>query len=203
MPYQTAESLQPLLDRLLEGGPAARMALLDHSQERLRRLTHRMLRKYPGVARWEDTNDVFQNVLIRLDKALQEVTPPSPAGFLSLAATHLRWELIDLSRRYNGPSGLNVHYASPPIDQEGVRTAPDQTVEDCDPFGLSVWNEFHSHIESMPVEQRKLFDVLFYQGLPQVEAATVLAVPLRTLRRRWQEARVRLMEDLGDDFPEI
>jgi RNA polymerase sigma-70 factor (ECF subfamily) len=39
--------------------------------------------------------------------------------------------------------------------------------------------------------------LLFYEGLTQEEAATVLGVSLRTLKRRWQSARCRLHDALN------
>jgi len=199
----SAESLQPLLDLLKEGAPAARQALLAHSQERLRLLTRRMLRKFPGVRRWENTSDVFQNLLVRLDRALQEVSPPTPGDFLALASAHIRWELIDLSRRHNGPHGLNAHHATPPLGDEGLPMPVDPAGPNEDPFGLAVWHEFHTRIASLPEVVRRLFDVLYYQGVPQGEAAAMLDIPLTTLRRRWQEAKIKLMEQMGEGFPEF
>ena len=35
-----------------------------------------MLKGYPGVGRWEQTDDVLQNSLVRLDRALGSVAPP-------------------------------------------------------------------------------------------------------------------------------
>ena len=32
-----------------------------------------MLRRFPGVRAWEETSDVLQNVLLRLDRTLQAV----------------------------------------------------------------------------------------------------------------------------------
>jgi DNA-directed RNA polymerase specialized sigma24 family protein len=51
------------------------------------------------------------------------------------------------------------------------------------------------------VEEREAFDLLFYQGLTQAEAATVLEVSERTIKRRWQAARLRLVQTLGGKLP--
>ena len=45
-----------------------------------------MLRDFPGVARWEGTDDVLQNATLRLYRALKDVTPESPRSFFNLAA---------------------------------------------------------------------------------------------------------------------
>ncbi|MBL8798147.1 MAG: helix-turn-helix domain-containing protein, partial [Planctomycetia bacterium] len=45
------------------------------------------------------------------------------------------------------------------------------------------------------------FDLLFYQGLSQAEAAALLNVSERTVKRRWQSARLQLHDALGGEFP--
>ena len=82
------------------------------STERLTRIAAKMLKGYPGVARWEQGDDVAQNALIRLDRALRAVTPPTARDFFRLAAAQVRRELIDLARHYYGPRGLGAHHAT-------------------------------------------------------------------------------------------
>jgi len=51
-----------------------------------------------------------------------------------------------------------------------------------------VWSEFHEHVEKLPDDEREVMDLLWYQGLTQEEAAAVLKVSDRTVKRRWQSA---------------
>ena len=44
-------------------------------------------------------------------------------------------------------------------------------------------------------------DVLPAFRRTRAEIARLLGVSLRTLKRRWQDARLRLMDWLGDDLP--
>ena len=46
-----------------------------------------------------------------------------------------------------------------------------------------------------------MFDLLFYQGLSQAEAAAVLGVAEITIKRRWRAARMRLVQTLGGKLP--
>ena len=64
-----------------------------------------MLKGYPGVARWEQTDDVAQNALIRMDRALRAIPRRRLPDFSRLAAAQVRRELIDLARHYFGPRG--------------------------------------------------------------------------------------------------
>ena len=106
------EQLQVWIDRLQAGDPMARDQLLGHACERLRRLTRKMLKDFARVKRWELTDDVLQNALLRLWAALGQVTPHSARDFYTLAALQIRRELIDLTRQYYGPEGMGAHQAS-------------------------------------------------------------------------------------------
>jgi RNA polymerase sigma-70 factor (ECF subfamily) len=193
-------TLQHWLDRHRAGDPAARNELIRHSQERLRLLTRQMLRGYPALRKWEDTSDVFQNVLCRLDRALRDVPPPSPHDFLCLAAALIRRELIDLARHHFGPQGEGRH-RQPPGQPASDAAAPEPSDSSDDPGRLAVWGEVHGYIAALDGPERQLFELLYYQGLTQPQAAALLGVPARTLRRHWQEARLRLMEHFGQECP--
>jgi RNA polymerase sigma-70 factor (ECF subfamily) len=55
-----------------------------------------------------------------------------------------------------------------------------------------MWSEFHEAATSLPDDQRAVFDLLWYHGLSQPEAADLLGIPLRTLQRLWRTARLTL-----------
>jgi RNA polymerase sigma-70 factor (ECF subfamily) len=188
------------IDRLRAGDPAARNELIRHSRDRLRLLTRQMLRSFPGVRQWEETSDVLQNVLLRLDRALQAVTPPTPRDFLRLATAQIRRELIDLARHHGGPEGLGANLV-PPGRFESGNTPPDPEDSSADPSSLARWHDLHAQIAGLQDGDRELFDLLYYQGLKQAEAAAVLEIPLTTFKRRWRAARVRLMTRLDGELP--
>jgi RNA polymerase sigma factor (sigma-70 family) len=198
----TAE-MQIRLDRLRGGDGRALDELLTIARDRLARLARKMLKGYPGVARWEQTDDVSQNVLIRLDRALRAVVPATPRDFFRLAAAQIRRELIDLARHYYGARGVGAHHSSRAgrdgsTGSEAGPLSPDSTF---DPRRLAAWAEFHDAIGAMSEADRELFDLLWYQGLTQAEAASVLGVAERTVHSRWLAARVRLNDSLGGQFP--
>jgi RNA polymerase sigma factor (sigma-70 family) len=196
--------IQGWIDRLRSGDDSARAALLDCACDRLARLARKMLKGYPGVARWEQTDDVLQNALIRLDRALTAVAPPTARDFFRLAAAQIRRELIDLARRYSGPEGPVAHHSARRRagDTEGspgsVGEPSDATH---DPGRLAVWTEFHRRIEGLADADREVFDLLWYQGLTQAEAASVLGLSERQVNRRWIAARLELSEALGGQMP--
>jgi RNA polymerase sigma-70 factor (ECF subfamily) len=185
--------------RLHAGDPAARDALLSAAGERLRHLAHRMLQTYPGVHRWEQTDDVLQNALMRLYRTMKDVPPQTVSDFLRLAALNIRRELLDLAKHYYGPKGHGAHHDTLGPDQASPPEAA--CVNSLDPGHLTVWSEFHQQVEQLPDEERAVFDLLWYQGLAQAEAASVLGVTDRTIKRRWQSARLKLHEALQGEVP--
>lgn len=180
---------QLCIDRMLAGDETYRHVLIGHAYERLRLLARKLLGGYPGIRRWEQTDDVLQNASTRLWKSLKDVAPKDVREFFALAATQIRRELIDLSRHYYGPQGIGANYATD--DHTGREPSPGNEKPDPtdDPATLTEWTELHERVRELPEEQRETFDLLYYHGLSQPEAAEVLGISLRTLKRRWRDTR--------------
>jgi RNA polymerase sigma-70 factor (ECF subfamily) len=95
-----------------------------------------------------------------------------------------------LARHYTGPEGLAKNV---------VRTTSngfDPSNSTFNPVSLSVWTEFHEAVENLPEIERKIFDLLWYQEHTQAEAAKILGISERQLRRNWQSARLMLQDRL-------
>jgi len=198
--------IQACLDRIRGGDEAARGELLGYACERLRNLARKMLRGYPKVHRWEQTDDVLQNAAIRLHRTLQQIPVQTSLDFFRLAALNIRRELLDLARHYYGPQGQGAHHAtwgsgdsSTTRSDSGLAAPPDSSD---DPARLAAWGEFHRQIGALPDEEREVFDLIWYQGLSQAEAAELLNVSERTIKRRWQAARLKLYEAFEGEVPE-
>jgi RNA polymerase sigma factor (sigma-70 family) len=184
--------VQQWLPQAIAGDAAATDALLRHFSARLTALTRRMLGSFERVKRWADTDDVLQNALVRLLGALREVRPATPRDFLALATLQIRRELLDLARHYYGPHGIGTHHDSNARRDSQERGIAEPADNSHDPGALAQWTELHRQIDALPAEEREVVGLLFYQGLSQAEAATVLDMPLRTLQRRWHDALVKL-----------
>lgn len=195
MPKASDTEIQGLIDLVNSGDTNARERLLEHAGQRLLKLTRAMLSGYPSLRRWEATDDVFVNAMMRLHRALETVQPSSVRHFFNLAGTQIRRELLDLKKHYYGPEGLgkNHHTDHQASDEAGGslnRTASE-------PEDISEWGDFHEQVENLPEELREVFNLLYYDGITQQEAVDVLGVSLSTVKRRWQEARVQLHDRLG------
>jgi len=185
--------LNDKLERLRNGSQEAREQLIEHACERLRILTQRMLKKFPGVQRWSQTDDVLQAALLRLHRALATVQPNSAAEFYGLAATQVRRELLDLARHFSGPEGIGANHKTDTGSIVGGKGE-----QDAEPSNVEGWSRFHNAVEALPNEQRQVVDLVWYEGLSQPEAAEVISISLATLKRRWAAAKMTLCEVLED-----
>lgn len=205
-PSALSQLIQAWIDRLRAGDETARKQMVNCACERLEQLTHKMLRGFPRVQRWEQTSDVTQNAALRLYRALEEVQPTNVQEFFRLAALNIRRELLDLAKHYYGPRGEGANHASV-ADQEDSDHRPANPLEPPDvndePSRLAAWTEFHRYIDALPDEEREMFDLLWYQGLSQAEAAQVLQISERTIKRRWRSARLKLHDALHGQMPDL
>lgn len=173
--------------------------LIEHACERLRLLAHRMIRRYPHVRRWEETDDVFVEATTRLHRSLADVLPESPRHFYNLAATHVRRVLIEMARKYFGPLGVGANHETD-SHAEGRPARHDPADSSGEPANIVEWTEFHEHVEALPDEEREVFSLTWYEGLSQGEIANVLGIAIRTVKRRWQSARCLLGKALQGEL---
>ena len=167
--------------------------LIQQSSSSLVRITRKMFHLFPMLRRWEQTDDIFQNAMIRLYRALQTYQVESPRHFLNLAAVQIRRELIDLVRKYKAESNFAANHHSDSLIFQNICDISKQAEALVD---LEKWSEFHLLVESLPEEEKDVVDLLWYQELTQEDAAKLLDISVRTVKRRWQSARIKLYEAL-------
>ena len=186
-----AAAVADCLARLEAGDLEARDRILELCATRLRTLASRMLDRFPSVRRWDDTDDVFQNAALRLHRALAELRPRSPREVMALAATQLHRELIDLARRYAGPTSHASHHATNRIRRQDGPDGPQFHVDQAaaPDAGLDRWSLFHEAIQALPDDRRELFQLVWYLGADQRTIAGLLGCSERTVKARWREAR--------------
>jgi RNA polymerase sigma factor (sigma-70 family) len=189
-----------LLERLRAGDPSARASLIVLAQGRFAALARAMLRRYPHVRRWEETDDLLQAAMMRLHRSLAEVRPEDVPHFDNLAATQIRRELIDLARSYQGPEGIGANHHTDGIDPGG-RLAGVAEVSG-QPESLEEWSAFHEAVDRLPDEERRVMDLLWYRGLTHAQAADALGVATKSIQRRWASARLMIRDALQSDHPQ-
>ncbi|MGP0063688.1 MAG: RNA polymerase sigma factor [Isosphaeraceae bacterium] len=192
------------VERLKGGDEAAFDELLIHFEARLISLTRKRLRTFPAVGRWEQTDDVFQAAAMRLRKALKDVTPTSTVEFFGLASLQVRRELLNMNAIYR--HRLAPSRARRERSEDGTSSGDeaDDPVEDREGTReIEAWTDFHEAAEALPAEIRDVFRLIWYGGLTQIEAAAVLCVSERTIRGRWQKARLAIHAALEGRLPGI
>ncbi len=203
-PTESTGQVQYWIDRMKAGDSSARDQLIGVACTRLMRLTRKIKGNYAAVGRWEQTDDVFQNAALRLCRALESVELNDARHFFRLAAVQIRRELIDLARHYHGPHGLGAHHVSQVGGAgESSRRVPAFERADVtgDPKRVAEWAEFHEQIETLPDQQREVFELIWYHGMSQGDAAELMQVSTRTVKRLWRDARLALQAALCGELP--
>lgn len=197
-------AMQRLVDQLQAGDLSAQDEICRRVGERLQRLASKMLKTYPGVNRWEQTDDVLQNSLLRLLKALKAVRPDNMRAFFGLATEQLRRQLLDLNRHYQGACGHGRHLVDMPVRggaETGLHEPADAATSPSQTAALERWQALHEAVANLPDEEREVFGLVFYQGWTQKQIAELLEVNERTIRRYWQSVCIRLNDMLQGELP--
>ena len=118
-----------------------------------------MLKGFARVRRWEQTDDVLQNSLLRLWGVLHQVTPDSVRHYFLLATLQIRRELIDLARSYHGPEGPGANHHTDGADPDGRLARVAQGGGG--PETLEAWAAFHEAVDRLPEDERREWQKLW------------------------------------------
>jgi RNA polymerase sigma-70 factor (ECF subfamily) len=186
-----------LVDRLRAGDDKAFDRLVGHTYQRLQLHTHRMLRTFGGVRRWDQTGDVLNTALYRLQKALPKVKLKSDRHFYHLAAMYIRRVLLDLARRYRGPHGWAANHHTDSSGGALARAADPAT----GPDNFLQWADFQRKAKQLPPDMREVFDLVWVHGMSRKEIAEILGVSVDTVKKRWLKVRLALDKLCNGDAP--
>jgi len=163
-----------------------------------------MVKGFPQVRRWDETDDVVQGAAIRLTRALDSVALVDSRHLFGLIAMQVRRELVDLARRYGGVESFAFHHETNAVDNGGQpRMRSDAAVDtaDTDPDSVASWSRFHEAAAALDEDERELFNLVWYLGLTQDQAASALGCSVRTVARRWDVLKRHLIARLGGQAP--
>jgi RNA polymerase sigma-70 factor (ECF subfamily) len=197
--------LQGQLERASTGDAEARRRLLELTRDRLTRHARRLLHgRYARLGPLAQTDDVVQQLYLKVLRNQERFWANARgepvrtlAEFFGHTSAWMRDVLCDLLRQACG-RGDNRPAALPldggPSDA-GPRHEPSSSTLDGEK--LRRWTEFHETVARLPDDLRAAFDLLWYQGLSQAEAAALLGVAVPTVKLRWMKARLRVQQALG------
>src|SRR3954463_5024589 len=167
-------------------------ALLASAVDRLHLICSTLLfRSYPRLTRPPlnlQADEMLSSVVERLLKAMRAVHPQTVRQFFALANQHMRWELNDLARRLD-KEARQVEL------RESLVGAPAES--NASQLSINAGRILEA-IESLPDEEREVFDLVRIQGMSQGEAAEVLAVSAKTVQRRLVRCLTMLTGKIGD-----
>ena len=193
----TTEVIQRFLDDLQDQTAAEPVIrdLLGRAVDRLRLLCGALLhRSYPRLTHPPlnlETDELVDGVVAGLITALQKVRPQTVRQFFALANQHMRWQLNDLARL------LDERPRMAAVSESGVVNPPDSS----DSILSQDARRMLLAIESLPEEDREVFELIRIQGLTYAEAAVIVGVSVKTVQRRLNHARLLLAEVLADLRP--
>jgi RNA polymerase sigma factor (sigma-70 family) len=188
-PHAATVELQGLIDRLRQGDAGARRELLERACQRLRLLAAKMLHgSFPAVRANHEVDSIVNETWLRLLPALEKAEPPTVADFFRLAAHKIRQVLLDMADRQRR--------GQPAVGLDSASQLPERSDHTYNPAQLALWTELHHKVAELPDEQRAVFEMHHYLGLPQAEIAVILALHPREVSRRWMAARDRLADYL-------
>jgi RNA polymerase sigma factor (sigma-70 family) len=192
----TTADVRDLIERLRHGDDSARRALLERVYHRLRRIAAAVFRKdFYRLRDRHDLDSVVDETWARLLKALEQTTPESAAEFYSLMFHKVRQVLLDMARRQTRDDARRQ--AGLLGEQEAGDDAPFEVSDSThDPSRLAFWTEFHREVESLPDNQRAVFDFHYFAEFPQAEIARLLDLHPKQVSRLWIAATMRLAQRL-------
>ena len=197
--------LQGQLERAVTGDAEARRRLLELTRDRLTHHARRFLHgRYARLEPLAQTDDVVQQLYVKIlqnedrfwvNADGQPVT--ALAEFFGHASAWMRDVLCDLLRQACGRDDNRPAMLA--LDGGSSDTAPrhEPATGTLDPEKLRRWAEFHEAVARLPDALRAAFDLLWYQGLSQAEAAALLGVAVPTVKLRWMKARLQVQQALG------
>lgn len=189
MSTDQSKLIQGLLVRWQQGDEPARAELIHCAYERLRRLAAVILNE--SFPRLKDapallqTTDVANDAALGVYRMLDEIRPATARDFFRLAAQRIRWLLLDQAKKV-AHARQHAQENLPPRDQPGEN---DSSV---------ALGALYRQIEELPEMEREVVDLIYFHGLTQVEAADLLGVAERSVRRYWTAARVKLYQGLKE-----
>jgi RNA polymerase sigma factor (sigma-70 family) len=188
--------LQALLDHLRAGDKAARRQFLELACGRLRRLAAKILYgSFPNLQGRHDVDSVVHETWLRLIQALDKADPPTVEDFFRLAAHKIRQVLLDMADRKRRIDQRESLLGTGSLRSSGAVQSPDENTYDAGK--LALWTEFHNRVAHLAADERTVFEMHYYLGLPQAEIARLLKLHPRKVSYLWIAATESLADVLS------
>jgi RNA polymerase sigma factor (sigma-70 family) len=205
MSDESTTILQGFLERAITGDDAARQRLLELTRDRLMSHARRFLHgRYARLEPLAQTDDVVQQLFLKILQHQDRFWVNADgepvqtlAEFFGHTSAWMRDVLCDQLRKAYGRD--DNHPAVLPLDGGPSDTGPryEPSSNTLDGEKVRRWTEFHEAVARLPDDLRAVFDLLWYQGMAQAEAAALLGIAVPTVKLRWMKARLQVQQALG------
>lgn len=195
---KTTLVIQSCLQRLKSGDHHARDELVSKFSSRLKELVRRMVLARQWIAPGIQLDHLIEQSVARLRTNFGHSTPTSVHEFFELGTAHLRRELANLAEACFDPPDTDL------VLQENatkISTAPD--LNETGPATLretgdmwAQWQHFHEASDKLCDHEKRIFELLWYHGLTLAEAAEVLGMNERVVKKSWNAARIALKSNM-------
>jgi RNA polymerase sigma-70 factor (ECF subfamily) len=197
--------LEGQIERAATGDAEARQRLLELTRDRLMRHARHFLHgRYARAEPFAQTDDVVQQLYIKILQNQDRFWVHADgkpirtlAEFFGHTSAWMRDVLCDLLRSEYGRGDNRP--AVLPLDAGTSDTRPSHEPSSSTLNGekLRRWTEFHEAVAQLPEDLRSVFDLLWYQEMPQADAAALLGIAVRTVKLRWMKGRLQVQRALG------
>ena len=197
--------LQVQLERAVTGDAEARRRVLELTRDRLIHHARFFLHgRYGRLEPFAQTDDVVQQLYVKIlqnEDRFWVNARGEPvrtlAEFFGHTSAWMRDVLCDQLRKAYGRDDNRP--AVLPLDGGPSETNPrhEPSSQTTDGEQVRRWTEFHEAAARLPDDLRAVFDLLWYQGLAQADAAALLGIAVSTVKLRWMKARLQVQQALG------
>lgn len=181
---ETFDDASELLASWRAGDLSARDRLFSLFYPELKRAAAAMVRREPGLSM--STGDLIHEAVARL-MGLRQIAWNDRAHFLALAARMMRRALVDhvRSRRRLKREHQKVELTT------GLADEPNIELEDL--------NAALDRLALIDAERADIVEMRYFAGMEIADIALVLGISESTVKRRWNAARLWLLEALSHD----
>ncbi|MGL6073613.1 MAG: RNA polymerase sigma factor [Fimbriiglobus sp.] len=184
------QAIQNWLTQHLAGAEPSPNDLCRLCEGRLRHLVHVSLRGYSRRSLETQTTEVFNDSFIRLLAIIKKKPRSTLADFNRYVAQAIRWVLRDRLRDFQANPIEFVPMPRDLVEPEDRRGALD----------VDTMAAFHHHVETLTIDDQQMFELLYYRGTSQNNAADILGIPATSLKRHWIRARLHVRARFGFDL---
>jgi RNA polymerase sigma factor (sigma-70 family) len=198
MSQASTVELQQLIDRIGQGNVEARRRLLERAYQRMQALAATILqRSFSDLAGRHDVDSILSETWLRLVQTLEKVQPPTVADFFRLAGHKMRQVLLDLVQSERRHAHVPLAETARGTQSQTPAAPGNQTY---DPARLAMWTELHHQVELLPGDERTVFEMHYYLGMPQAEIARVLDLHPRKVSHLWIAATDKLADSVSREL---